>query len=389
MKRISVAQPLFRGREQEYVLECLESTRISSSGRFIDGLERQLAAFCEIAESITCCNGTAALHLALKSLNVGPGDEIIVPALTYVATANAVAYCGATPVFVDVEQDTGTICPQSFEDAITRRTRGAIAVHLYGHPAEMGAIMRIARQRDLFVVEDACEAIGARYNGRPVGSIGTAGAFSFYGNKIVTCGEGGAVVTGSSDLAAKVRLLRGQGVDPKRTYWHEIVGFNYRMPNLLAAVALAQLEDIEWHRKRREQVFAFYDRQLADLRELIDLPVSRENCRPALWLYVVRLRAGLRTARDDIARRLAVDGIETRPVFYPISALPPYAMNHGDFPVSENWSSRGLCLPTHSALENDDIEFIASRLRLHLTSVFGADTGASARSGGWNMSGNE
>ncbi len=367
MNTISLAQPVFRGREREYVLECLESTRISSTGRFVDIFERDLSAFCNTTDAITCSNGTAALHLALKSLGVGPGDEVIVPALTYVATANAVVCCGGRPVFADVEADTGTICPQEIKKAITSRTRGVIAVHLYGHPADMDPITHIAREHNLFVLEDAAEAIGAQYKGKPVGSLGIAGTFSFYGNKIITCGEGGAVVTSNTELAATIRLFRGQGVDPNRTYWHPVIGFNYRMSNLLAAVALAQLEEIEWHQKRRKELFLLYDKLLNRVQDHVDLPKSRANCLPAQWLYTVRLRSGSAAERNRLADLLSADGIETRPVFYPVCALPPYAENQQVFPQSEAWASRGLCLPTHSALTEDEVEYIVSRLTLHLT----------------------
>jgi DegT/DnrJ/EryC1/StrS aminotransferase family protein len=225
---IPIAAPHLDGREASYVQECLETTWISSAGRFIDEFEISFAEFCDAEYAIATNNGTTALHLALVALGIGPGDEVIVPTLTYVATANAVTYCGATPVLTDSEPVGMTMDVADVRRKITSRTKAIVPVHLYGHAADMDSINALAREHDLLVVEDAAEAHGARAGGRMVGSIGTCASFSFFGNKIVTTGEGGAVTTNDADLAARLRLLRGQGMDLGRRYWFPVVGYNYR-----------------------------------------------------------------------------------------------------------------------------------------------------------------
>ncbi|MGB8511125.1 MAG: DegT/DnrJ/EryC1/StrS family aminotransferase, partial [Pyrinomonadaceae bacterium] len=223
---IPVAAPVLAGREKEYVADCMESGWISSSGKYVELFEAAFAKFCGVRHAVACCNGTVALHLALVALGVAPNDEVIVPTLTFVATANAVTYCGARPVFVDSEPETWNLDPAQVEAKITSRTKGIIAVHLYGQPAEMDALRAVARRHGLFLLEDAAEAHGALYKGRPAGSLGDVAAFSFYGNKIIATGEGGMVTTDDDALAARVRLLRGQGMDTERRYWFPVVGYN-------------------------------------------------------------------------------------------------------------------------------------------------------------------
>lgn len=362
---IPVASPAFAGNEQRYVLECLESTQISSSGKFIDQFERSFAAFTDSKHAIACSNGTTALHLAMAALGVGPGDEVIVPTLTYIATANAVTFCGATPVFCDSDETTWNIDAGKIESLITSRTRGIIAVHLYGHPADMDAISRIARSRGLFVVEDAAEAHGALYKGRKVGSLSDVATFSFFGNKIITCGEGGALTTNDAHLASKIRLLRSNGMDPTRKYWFPVIGFNYRMSNLLAAVALAQLEKFEWHQARRWEVASLYQEILSNHPSLVRLPVEMPDVTHAFWMYSVVLKNHTADERCELIARLAKDGIETRPMFYPIHTMPPYAGTRRRLPVSEQVSAAGLSLPTHALLTKDDVRFVCERLIVH------------------------
>ena len=253
---IPVAAPVFAGREREYVADCMESGWISSAGKYVELFEAEFAKFCGVRHAVSCCNGTAALHLALAALGVGPGDEVIVPTLTFVATANAVTYCGARPVFADSEAETWNLDPAHVASKITPRTKGIVAVHLYGNPAEMDALRALAHRHGLFLLEDAAEAHGALYRDAHAGSLGDIAAFSFYGNKIIATGEGGMVTTDDDALAARVRLLRGQGMDAERRYWFPVVGYNYRMMNLPAAIGLAQLERAEWHTGRRREIAA-------------------------------------------------------------------------------------------------------------------------------------
>ena len=364
-RSIPVAAPALVGNELTYVTDCLQSTWISSNGTYIDRFENGFASFCRTRHAIACVNGTAAVHLALMAFDIGPGDEIIVPTLTFVATANAVRYCGARPVFVDAEPETWNLDPSRIEAAITSRTRGIIAVHLYGHPADMDPILAIARRHNLFVIEDAAEAPGATYKGRPIGSIGDIAAFSFYGNKILTTGEGGMVTTDRADLAEKVRRLKGQGLDPEKRYWFPTIGYNYRMTNIAAAIGLAQLEKAEWHSQRRLDVSRWYHQQLATLAHAIEWQREMEWATHARWMMTVMLTGPAASRRDDVMARLDADGIETRPVFIPLHLLPPYADIRGQqrFPVAEDLGRRGISLPTWAGLTEDDVTYVCDRLR--------------------------
>lgn len=364
MKRsIPVAEPALRGNEKKYVLDCLDTSWISSCGKYIDLFEEEFARFCNTDHAMACCNGTVALHLALKALDVGPGDEVIVPTLTFVATANAVTYCGATPVFADSEPLTWNLDPSGIESLITPRTKGIIAVHLYGHPADMDPILEVARARGLFVIEDAAEAHGADYKGRRTGSLGDIATFSFYGNKILTTGEGGMVVTKDGDLARRIRLLKGQGMDPDRRYWFPMVGYNYRMTNIAAAIGLAQLENADWHINRRREVARLYKQLLGNL-PVVTVQPELSWARNVYWMTSIVLEKGLSLSRDEVMRRLQGEGIETRPFFYPMHSLPMYrALSKGKAcPVAEDLSARGINLPSYARLSPEDIEYVCDRL---------------------------
>jgi perosamine synthetase len=362
-RRIPVAEPALVGNEREYVLDCLESSWISSSGKYVDAFEASFAEFCGVGHALSCANGTVALHLALLALGVGPGDEVILPTLTYVASANAVMYCGATPVFVDSEPETWNLDPARVADAVTERTKAIMAVHLYGHPADMDPLVELARERGIALVEDAAEAHGAQYRGRTVGSIADVSTFSFYGNKIITTGEGGAVVTNDPELAARIKMLRGQGQDPNRRYWFPVVGYNYRLTNVAAAIGLAQLERVDWHIARRREVAGWYAEFLSDDPRLTlspELPWARSS----FWISCAVLAEDARP-RDDVMSRLAERGIETRPFFYPMHTLPMYEhlpRPEKGFPVAESLARRGLNLPTSATLTRDDVRYVAEEL---------------------------
>jgi perosamine synthetase len=283
---IPVAAPVLGGNEKTYVLDCLDSTWISSSGKYLDRFEAAFAEFCGVSDAIACSNGTTALHLALLGLDLGPGDEVIVPTLTFVATANAVTYCGARPVFVDVDPETWTIDPATVEAKITPRTKGIIVVHLFGHPADMDAIGAIARRHGLFVLEDAAQAHGAEYRGRRTGSLSELATFSFFGNKIVTTGEGGMVTTSDRSLATRMRMLRTHGMDPSRRYWHPVIGYNYRMTNMAAAIGLAQLERVQWQLDRRHELAAWYREELAHT-DVLSLQAEKDWGRHVWWMFSV------------------------------------------------------------------------------------------------------
>lgn len=360
--KIPVAQPKMIGNEVMYVEDCLATNWISSKGKYLDLFEKKFAQYINVEHALSTNNGTTALHLSLLAFGVDSGDEIIVPALTFVATANVVRYCGAKPVFVDVERDTWNIDPEDIQAKITPRTKGIIAVHLYGHPADMDPIMEIARCHGLFVIEDAAEAHGAEYKGRKVGSIGDIGVFSLYGNKIITTGEGGMITTNNKEIAAQIMLLKSQGMDPDRRYWHTVVGYNYRMTNVQAAIGLGQLENIDWHIENRLRVAKLYREHLSSV-EALTLPVEKTWAKNVYWLFTVLLK-NAPISRNEVMARLEAGGIETRPVFYPVHLLPPYADSDcpSSFPVTEQISRSGFNLPTHADLTAEDVAYICEQL---------------------------
>jgi perosamine synthetase len=362
-RKIPVAAPALVGREKEYVLDALESGWISSNGPYVERFEAGFAAFCNVRHGISCCNGTAALHAALLAMGVGPGDEVIVPTMTFVATANAVAYCGARPVLADIEPQSWNLDPAALPALLSPRTKGIVPVHLFGLPAEMDAICAFARGHGLFVLEDAAEAHGATYGGRIAGSLGDAATFSFYGNKVLTTGEGGMVVTDDAALAERVRQIKGQGMDPNRRYWFPTLGFNYRMTNLAAAIGVAQLEAAEWHLKRRHEAAAQYRRRLEGLPG-IRMQVEQPKARSAHWMTTVLIEGASAARRDAIMAALAQEGIETRPAFHPMHRLPMYR-DQGEaraFPAADAVADAGISLPTFAALTEEDVEYVCEHL---------------------------
>ena len=349
-------------------MDCLDSTWISSSGKYIERFEAAFADFCGVKHAMSCCNGTIALHLALLALGIRSGDEVIVPTLTFVATANAVTYCGARPIFVDSEPDTWNINPTLIEAKITARTKCIIVVHLYGHSVDMAPVMDIARRHGLFVIEDAAEAHGAEYRGQRVGSLGDIATFSFYGNKIITTGEGGMVVTSDDALARKIRQLKEQGTDPQRRYWFPVLGYNCRMTNVAAAIGLAQLERVDWHIERRCEVASWYYESLKEVHDLT-LPVEKEWAKNVYWMFSVVLNDSVSLNCDEVMTALQERGIETRPFFYPMHTLPLYQKlaEGADFPVADRLGARGISLPTWAGLKEEDVGFVGAALSELLT----------------------
>jgi perosamine synthetase len=336
---IHLSEPAFLGREIEYVTDAL-SRRALSHGDYVERFERAFAEACDVRHAIAVDHGTSALFAALLALDVRPGDEVIVPALTYAATAFAVTMCGATPVIVDVYPETWTINWRAVANAITPRTVAIIPVHLYGVPA-------IGPQRsflDIPVLEDAAEAHGAMVRGFPVGSLGTAGAFSFYGNKILTTGEGGVVTTNDDRIADRVRVLRRQGMSLTRRYYHPDVGYNLRMTNLQGALGLAQVETWAEHLELRRALYARY------LAALGPSQIAPPDAAP--WVFPVLVED-----RDRVVAGMEAAGIETRPVFVPLNEQPVFAGGRPDpCPVAERLSREGLLLPLHAGLSFADVD---------------------------------
>jgi perosamine synthetase len=360
---IPLAEPDLTGNEKKYLQDCLETGWISGSGKYVDAFEDGFAAFCGASHAVAIVNGTAALHVALLALGIGPGDEVIVPDLTYIASANAVTYCGARPVFADVDPATWTMDPLDVARKVSPRTRAIMPVHLYGHPVDMDCILDLAQAHNLYVIEDAAEAHGAEYKGRRVGALGDIGVFSFYGNKIITTGEGGMIVTNNRDLADRSRLLKGQGMDPEHRYWFPIIGYNYRMTNMQAAIGLAQLERIEWFIERRREVARWYDAALKPLPVL--KPVESDWAKNSYWLYSICVNEKI--DRDLLISHLLERGIETRPFFYPMHVMPPYRdAVPEDFPVASGLAAQGLSLPSSASLTKEDVTYITRALQEYL-----------------------
>lgn len=355
---ISISKPTITSEDIRLVTDAVSSGWVSSQGAYIERFEREFADFCGVRHCVAVSNGTVAIHLALKVLNIGRGDEVIVPDLTFVATANAVVLAEATPVIADVRPSDWCLDPESVESLITPRTRAIIPVHLYGHPAAMDELRTLAQKHKLKIIEDAAEAHGAEYRGRKVGGLGDCATFSFYGNKIITTGEGGAITTDSGEVAQRARFLRDHGMSKERRYWHTEVGYNYRMTNLQAALGVAQLGQIATFLAERARILENYRRHLAPHGVTLN-PHLGDTC-PVNWITCVLLDGVSREERDLVIARLHEVGVDTRPFFYPLSALPMYARKPG--PVSVDLSVRGINLPTYPGLPEADIERICQTL---------------------------
>lgn len=363
-----VAESSMTERERRYLNECIDTNWISSRGEFPARFEKAFAQKIGVETAISCANGTVALHLVLSALGIGPGDEVIVPTFSMIATANAVTYTGATPIPVDAEFDYCNLDPILVEQAISPRTKAIIVVHTYGHPAELEALEMIAKRHGIALIEDAAEAHGAEFAGKKIGSFGTASTFSFYANKILTTGEGGMICTNDGALASVIRRLRDHAFSPERHFWHEYVGFNYRMTNMQAAVGLAQTERFDELVAARRNLRRFYDEALKDVKYL-ELPREAEHCKSVFWMYALRVTDDTPCSRDELRVKLASAGIETRSFFTPIHCQPIYRQLafRGDFPVSENLCTIGLYLPTSACLTQEDAHWIAGQVRQAMT----------------------
>ena len=353
---IPIAEPSFEGNELEYVTECIRSGWVSSLGEYVKRFEQGFAAYCGVRHGVATHNGTVALHLALAALGIGPGDEVILPTLTFVATANAVTYTGARPVFADSEPHTWNIAPEAAAQAFSPRTRAIIAVHLYGHPADMEPLRALAEQHGLTLIEDAAEAHGARYKGQRVGSLSDVAVFSFFGNKIITTGEGGMVLTDDSTLAERCFFLENQARHKENPYWHPEIGYNYRMTNVQAALGVAQLERIEELVAIRIRNAAHYESRLSEVPGL-SLPPNAEWAENVYWMYSVVIEDAFGLDRDTLRNRLRQRGIDARPAFYPIHTLPMYDQSER-FPVAEELGRKGLNLPSGATLTPEQVDLV-------------------------------
>ena len=346
-----IYKPYLVGNEKKYVNQCLDNNWISSQGEFIDQFEKSFAHYLGIEYGLSCSNGTTALHLAILALGISVGDEVILPSLTYVATANAVTYSGATPVFVDSEPTYFQIDPKKIEEAITPKTKAIIFVHLYGHASEIQQIINIAKKHNLYVIEDCAEAIGTKFNDQFVGTFGDIATFSFFGNKTITTGEGGMVLTNNKNLAEKVFKFKGQGVSQTTKYFHDVIGYNYRMTNICCAIGLAQLENIEPIINKKISIANLYKK-------------AQENTLHTYWLTSILIKDA--SKRNDLMRHLAKNGIDSRPFFIPMHQLPIYKYD-AKLPIAEKLSLQGINLPSYPQLCENDILYITSKVNEFIT----------------------
>jgi len=356
---IKIAEPDITDLELRYVTEAIKNNELSSMGSFINRFEESFAEFCEVSYATTCMNGTVALHLALIGAGVEPGDEVIVPALTYVSTANSVVHIGAKPVFCDVHPDHWCLDPDEVIKKITPKTKAIIVVHLYGHPADMDPLLRICDERDIVLIEDAAEAHGARYKGKRVGGIAPISTFSFFGNKILTTGEGGMVTCHDEAVRDKINIFKNHGNNPHKRYHHQVIGYNYRMTNLQAAIGVAQVE-------RSQELLAHKSRIAKKYCDgLKNLPLKTQPkmvwAEPVNWLNCIVL-GDTSISRGDLQGELKNFGIDTRPFFEPIPMLDIY--NDPDsYPVAASLSAKGINLPSSSKLKDEEIDHVISSLQ--------------------------
>ena len=355
---IPVSEPDIGQKEIEYVNDAVKSRWVSSHGKYIDKLEVNFSRFIGTKYGLTVSNGTTALHLALSAIGIKYGDEVIVPDLTFISPVNAVLYCNATPVLCDIDRKNWCIDSKLVEELITEKTKAIIVVHLYGNSADMDKIMEVAERHKIFVIEDTAESLGTTYKGRKLGSIGTIGCFSFYGNKTMTTGEGGFCTTNSQELYEKMTMLRDHGMIPSKRYWHEFIGYNYRLTNLQAALGVAQLERINYFVNRKHEIGKIYKEKL---NGKVLLHPEGNDYSGTYWLYSVLLND--EKERDNLIKFLYQNGIDTRKFFYPVHIMPPYERySSNNYPISTDISGKGINLPSSVRLEDEEVNYVCNKI---------------------------
>ncbi|HDB1440022.1 TPA: DegT/DnrJ/EryC1/StrS aminotransferase family protein [Vibrio cholerae] len=355
MTMIPVYQPRLSGNEKKYVNECLDSTWISSKGEFINRFESAFSKYIGAENCTTVSNGTVALHLALAALGIGPGDEVIVPSFTYIASVNTIIQTGAKAVYVDSLPDTWNIDVNDVIAKITTKTKAVMAVHLYGLPCDMDALVDVCKKHNLFLIEDCAEAFGTLYKNKHVGTFGDVATFSFFGNKTITTGEGGMVVSKDKNVHDLACHLKSQGVSKVKEYWHDALAFNYRMTNICAAIGLAQLEQADEIIAKKREIASWYQRRLNHLP--ITFHKEIENTKHSFWMCSILVENA--QDRDLLRTVLKSHDVETRPLF-PLANTMPHVFTEHKFPVAENISSRGMNLPSYPELLEKDVDYICN-----------------------------
>lgn len=367
MKFIPVNEPLLVGNERSYLNECLDTGYISSEGHFVERFEREFAASVGRNYGIAVCNGTAALDVAVTALQLGAGDEVILPTFTIISCAASVVRAGATPVVIDSDPVTWNVDVTKIEKNITPHTKAIMVVHMYGLPVDMDPVVKLAEKYNLKIIEDAAEVIGQRYRDRNCGCFGEISAFSFYANKHITTGEGGMVLTDDKDLADRCRRLRNLCFLPERRFVHEELGWNYRMTNLQAALGVAQLEALNDHLRRKREIGLLYSSLLNSVGN-IELPVASTSYANNLyWVYGIVLKEELPADAASLIDRLHHMGVGCRPFFWPMHEQPVFRrmglFSNMSLPVSERLARRGLYLPSGLALTDEQVGYCAEALK--------------------------
>ncbi|MCR4635505.1 MAG: DegT/DnrJ/EryC1/StrS family aminotransferase [Butyrivibrio sp.] len=352
--KIPVYKPSLIGKEKEYVMDCIDTEWISWKGKYVPRFEKEFSKYIGMQYGLGVFNGTVALHLAMLTLGIAEGDEVIVPSFTYVASVNAITYVGGTPVFVDSKRDTWQMDPEDVRKKITDKTKAIVVVHLYGHPCEMDELTKICKEHDLFMIEDCAEAIGSEYKGRKVGSFGDIACFSFFGNKTITTGEGGMVLTNDIALYERAARIKDQGNAKYRMYWSDIIGYNFRMTNIQAAIGCAQLENIDKFIDRKIEIAAKYREGLKGLPLKTMDPVG--DVKHTYWMCSILLDDA--DERDNLRAFLEQNGVESRPTFYPVHTMPMYSHKYQKHANAEYLAYRGINLPSFPAITDEEIDYV-------------------------------
>jgi len=346
--------------EKDYLSKVIDSGFVSTFGPFVSEFEERFAGYLNATRAVSTQSGTAALHMALYEMGIGKGDEVIVPALTFVATVTPVMYVHARPVFADVEKDTWNIDPKKIEECLSPRTRAIMPVHLYGNPCNMDAIMEIAGKAGLVVIEDATESLGAVYKGRYTGTIGDLGCFSFNGNKTITTGGGGMIVGRNKERLEHIKFLVNQARDESKGYYHPEIGFNYRMTNLEAALGMAQMERLSTFSDKKRRFSEIYRKELSSVPD-ISFQGQHEGAESSWWLTCVTF--GEKTDLPSLQKALREKGVPTRRVFMPVIEFPPFAADNSAFGNSREIYERGLCLPSSTLNSEEDIYYVCTMIK--------------------------
>jgi len=360
--KIPVSEPDLCGNEKKYVMDCLEAGWVSSAGSYVSKFEKKFAEYINSKYATTCSNGTTALHLTLLALDIKNKDEVVLPTLTFVSSANSILYNNAMPVFVDSEIDTWNMDVKKIEDKITDKTKAIMVVHLYGHPVDMDPVLELCKKYDLYLIEDTAEALGSEYKKRKTGSIGDISSFSFYGNKTITTGEGGMITTDDKELIEKINIIKNQGKSPADRYWHDTVGYNYRLTNLQSALGLAQLENIDKFVNKKREIAKYY-RDNLEIKGIAHA-VEKDYAFNSYWMYSIVLKNNINIKQDEMMKHLERQGVETRGFFHPMHTLPIYSSYYKEkFPIAEKLAKSGINLPSSTKITDDQLDYVCDKIK--------------------------